>query len=461
MYESRKERWLASRGSVSRSFLLLFAALLFMCIEMVTLQAADIRKVLSNAEQRIEEHRKRDATVRLKLPNGDSLPVGATASIQLHRHRFLFGSNFFRFGEDGGAEEVAYRDRFRETMNIGVLPFYWVSHESERGKTNASRWMEAAKWCQQNNISTKGHPLVWNLEPEWLRALAPRETERLLWQRITTEVTNFRGVVDQWDVLNEPTEGVKFARDRSATALLHAYRRYGVTGVTKHAFELARKANPNAKLTLNDYVTTNEYIKTIQRAIDAGTPIDVVGIQSHMHSGYWGAAKLWDICERFSKLGRPLHFTELTILSGDPKPASDTDWTSTRTDWYSTPSGEALQAKQLTETYTLLFSHPAVDAIIWWDLSDKGGWMGAPGGLLRADMSPKPAYNALRNLVKVRWGINLKNSIKEGGLSTFRGFYGDYMVTVEHDGQKLRGDFSLEQADSGVIDVVLRVGNLR
>jgi hypothetical protein len=43
--------------------------------------------------------------------------------------------------------------------------------------------------------------------------------------------------------------------------------------------------------------------------------------------------------------------------------------------------------------YTLLFSHPAVAALIWWDLSDRGALPGAPAGLLREDVGFKPAYD--------------------------------------------------------------------
>jgi hypothetical protein len=40
-----------------------------------------------------------------------------------------------------------------------------------------------------------------------------------------------------------------------------------------------------------------------------------------MHDGYWGAQRLWEICERFGRFGKPVHFIEVSIVSGpeDPK----------------------------------------------------------------------------------------------------------------------------------------------
>ena len=48
----------------------------------------------------------------------------------------------------------------------------------------------------------------------------------------------------------------------------------------------------------------------------AGVRIDVIGIQSHMHQGYWGREKTLAVLERFERFHLPIHFTENTLLSG-------------------------------------------------------------------------------------------------------------------------------------------------
>ena len=157
---------------------------------------------------------------------------------------------------------------------------------------------------------------------------------------------------------------------------------------------------------------------------------DVIGIQSHMHGGAWGNRQIWQTCERFARFGVPLHFTETTIISGNrnwEKPAGES--------WDSTPEGEAYQAENVVRFYTMLFSHPTVQAVTWWDFADLNAWQNAPAGFLRKDMTPKPAYEALLKLIRGKWLTATTMETGSGGEAAFRGFLGDYSVSVEVDGK--------------------------
>jgi len=65
-------------------------------------------------------------------------------------------------------------------------------------------------------------------------------------------------------------------------------------------------------------------------------------------------------------------------------------------EWPSTPQDEDRQAQELVSHYKTLFAHPLVKSITWWDFVD-GKWLGAPSGLLRKDMTAKPAFDELVN----------------------------------------------------------------
>ncbi len=105
--------------------------------------------------------------------------------------------------------------------------------------------------------------------------------------------------------------------------------------------------------------------------------------------------------------------------------------------------------------YTILFSHPAVQAITWWDFSDQGAWQGAPAGFVRADMTPKPSYDALMKLIKGKWWTRTEARVSRDGAAQFHGFYGDYKVSVKEHAHELSGTFSFNSKTAPPIEVKL------
>jgi len=157
-----------------------------------------------------------------------------------------------------------------------------------------------------------------------------------------------------------------------------------------------------------------------------------------------------------ARFGAPLHFTETTILSGDRT------WEKPRgAEWPSTPEGEAYQAEHVVRFYTMLFSHPAVEAITWWDFADLHSWKGAPAGFVRKDMSPKPAYDELKRLIKGKWWTNTALETGADGTAGFRGLLGDYKVTVMLGGKKTADEaFTLKKGEANRWSVTINNAEL-
>ncbi len=153
-------------------------------------------------EERIRKYRTAEVTLTITDPDGKPL-ANTEVMVRMVRHKFLFGCNIFAMKPDRtSAEDLAYGQRFSELLNFATLPFYWRSYEGSEGRTEAPRIERMARWCKQHGIRTKGHPLVWTLEPPWVAGKPADEAERLLRGRIVREMEHFRGLVDNWDVLN-------------------------------------------------------------------------------------------------------------------------------------------------------------------------------------------------------------------------------------------------------------------
>ncbi len=374
--------------------------------------------LLRTAEDRIASIRKAPAQIKVVDSKGNPV-VGAMVRIEQRRHSFLFGCNAFGLYSHPDKRNQEYAARFSALFNYATLPFYWGMYEPQRGDTRVygQKHKDLAAWFKANHIETKGHPLVWHdVYPAWA-PVDPDSTRQAVHQRIATIIPEFKSEIRRWDVVNEATVARSFDNGLGRWALQD-----GPAAVVETALRWAHEADPTAELIYNDFNVGRQHRRLIEQLVRRHAPFQVIGIQAHMHLREWSLAAAWDVCEDYSKFGKALHITEVTVLSGKhgrelPAP------------WPTTPQGEQQQADYVEQLYTLLFSHPAVQAITWWDLQD-GQWMGAPGGLLRADLQPKPAYNRLLKLIHETWWTRESLSSDEKGLCSFVGFLGDYEVTV-------------------------------
>ena len=105
----------------------------------------------------------------------------------------------------------------------------------------------------------------------------------------------------------------------------------------------------------------------------------------------------------YARFGKPMQITEVTV------PAYSND-----------AEDEAIQAELIKYLYSIWFSHPNVEQIVYWNVVDGYAhlWDTDPikiaasqgnmaigenyyyGGLLRFDMTPKPAYYTIKNLIQ-------------------------------------------------------------
>ncbi|MDR2547287.1 MAG: endo-1,4-beta-xylanase [Lachnospiraceae bacterium] len=390
-------------------------------------------------KQKSYQHRKSSSTLKIICPDGSPC-ANQAIDIEQTKHEFLFGIGGFDTVEmaggmpDGQPTESGRRafleermERLMEIHNFFTLPFYLGRYEPEEGKPDHRRVMAGAKWLQERGVTLKGHPLCWHtVWPTWLMKYSNQDILKKALERIDRDVIEYKGVIDIWDVINEVVIMPIF--DKYDNAITRVCKELGRVSMVREVFEAARAANPHAILLLNDFDISTKFEILIDGCLEAGIPIDVIGIQSHQHQGYWGADKVVEVLERYEHFGLPIHFTENTIISGDIMPPHIVDLNDWQVnEWLSTPEGEERQAREMVEMYELLFAHPLVEAITHWSPVD-GLWLNAPAGVLRADNSVKPVFEELTKKIKGEWWTKETLTTDANGEVTVCGFRGDYKL---------------------------------
>lgn len=396
------------------------------------------------------EHRK--ATDRIRFTDASGNPVAdSDVRVKLVKHKFLFGSgaNDFLPPEELTEEERAnipltaeqqavandINHKWLDMFNYGTMHFYWGMYEPVEGETRYEQYMRTAKYLTSKGVTLKGHPLCWHTVcANWLMDYDNATILQKQLDRINRDVTAFKGVIDYWDVINEVV--IMPVYDRYDNAITRICKDLGRIKLVKEVFDAAKAANPNSVLLINDFNLSESYRILIDGMLNAGVPLDAIGIQTHQHQGYMGREKLEDILERYSFFGLPIHFTENTLVSGHLMPPEIVDLNDYQIDeWPSTPEGEERQRKEWREMYEILFAHPLVEAVTGWDFTD-GGWLGAPSGLVKKDGTPKPAYHELRKMFKEEWNTDYTVHTDSEGFAEVTGFKGDYEAAFGAGTQK-------------------------
>jgi endo-1,4-beta-xylanase len=386
--------------------------------------------------QDIKNTRTTDTTITIL--KADNTPLASQeVTIEQTNHKFLFGTAAFDLvphasGDYTGEEKEQAEQRAEKVnalFNAATLPFYWGRFEPQQGMPITEKVKNAAHWCLDHNMVTKGHPLCWHtLTADWLLSLSNEEILQAQVARIRRDVSDFRGLIDMWDVINEAVIMPVF--DKYDNGITRICKEMGRIRTIKTMFETARETNPAAILLINDFDVSSAYDILIEGCLEAGIKFDVIGIQSHMHQGWWGVEKTLKVLENFERFQLPIHFTETTLVSGHLMPPEIVDLNDYQvTDWPTTLDGEERQARETVQHYETLFAHPLVEGITWWDASD-GGWLNAPAGLVRKDGSIKPAYEELMKLVKGEWWMSPKQlNTDENGKIQLNCVLGEYKLT--------------------------------
>ena len=377
--------------------------------------------LIEQAKRRIRQVRMKDVELYLTQ---DGQPVeNARVSFRMKNHQFLFGAVCYSYGTfQDPAQNEKFTEHFRKLFNYTMVPYHWSWYEPKREQYNEPYTGNLVDFADRLTLKKKLHALIWHeCCPDWLR---DGEVEEAYIRRISYLMQRYGDRFDFFDLVNETT-----VNDRFDNPVSHWVKEKGPLNVMKFGSELVRSFRPDAKLLYGDWnVHGEEYFSFLRQMREADIDIDIIGMQSHMHRDLWTQEETLRVMDRAAEFRWPIHFPECSICSGKPigqmsyAAGAENHFSETEEDLY-------WQADFARDFYTLVFSHPAVEALSWFDFTDHR-WLGAPAGVVDDNLDPKPVYHTLYDLIHHQWHSDEDTQTNEFGVARTRLFCGRYEITV-------------------------------
>ena len=363
------------------------------------------------ALERIEQIRKGELTIRVLDAEGKPVP-NASVRVEQKRHHFRFGTALpaARLVDTQNADNLRFQQEVERLFNTVTFEndLKWPSMSEERLQVVD----RAVEWLHERDIDARGHCLLWGSYrhiPQPFNELRGEELLDACREHVTDYATRMRGKLYLWDVVNEAGSNVEVWKEIGWEAFPESFR-------------WARAADPEVLLCYNDYGIVDErsgyraqVAERIRTLLDHDAPLDVLGIQAHMHVPLTPIHRVLEILDEWAEFGKDLEITEFDIGCWD----------------------DEAHAEYVRDFMIAAFSHPEVKAFIQWGFWEGSHWRGRDGGaMFRRDWTKRPAQEAYEDLVFNQWWTDWQGTTGEDGAATLRAFYGEHQVIAEAAGER-------------------------
>ena len=340
-------------------------------------------------------------------PNLDAR-IGGRDSLKVHAHKYgrLAGCAVSAANLQDEAFKKVLTAQFSLVVAENAMKFGPV--QPKPGVFNFEDADALVAFAERHNIKVRGHNFVWHeMLPAWFAGTVTKENaKRVLTEHILTVGGRYKGKIQSWDVVNE---AIKVDDGRPDGLRKSPWFELIGPEYLEIAYRTARQADPRAKLTYNEYGIEDESdsaekkraatLALRKRLKASGTPLDALGIQSHI-SANTGAAfgkGLRELVNAAQAMGLEVYLTELDV---NDDAVLDAD--------------EAVRDRVVAEVYrdflNSALESKAVNAVLTWGLTDGHTWLNGmkshkekqPGRQQRplpfdADYKPTPAFFAMRD----------------------------------------------------------------
>lgn len=362
-----------------------------------------------DALARIDAIRKGDIQINLTDESGQGIR-GAEVKVDQQNHDFNFGSivNADAYEKMDDADKAWYLDTLDQMGNTGGfendLKMNFITKDGYTEKVDFF-----LDWFKAHDKKVRGHVLIYG--DSWRLPGTQEEQDALMadlqglksftMTYIKDMVNRYEDSIYNWDVVNENMTSTDFTNALGDEAIVDW-------------FQAAYEANPDGKLTLNDFgilsrdVGHQDYhYNLVKSLIDEGAPLTTIGIQGHV--SLISPIDVLSILDRFASLGKEIEITEFTFPEKD----------------------EALQAQFTKDFMIAIFSHPATTTLMTWGFYE--GVMYEPdAAMYRNDHSMKPNGQVWKDMIYNEWWTKESGRTDASGCYDVRAFLGDQKVTVTY-----------------------------
>ncbi len=383
------------------------------------------------ALRRIEKHRKDGAKITVVDRSGNPIQ-GAEIEVKQTESDFMFGVEVCKdeiVDLDLTSKIGQLRNDALDSFNMIVCGLEMKMDKVLRA--DGAEGIEMANEVFERGKRLRGHVVYWDViadeiaENNNFKSLSYEDLYRKVMDYTEKYAYAFRGKLAQLDVINE-IYNYNYIRTNFDTTRFYT-----------DIFNTVHRIDPDVKLYINETHTQGknkgafDILPTLtglaQRMKDEGAHIDGIGLQTHARE-YFYPQGLYHQIDDCAQVVDEVAITEFDF---------DNEFTENKTQY-------------MIDNLISAFSHPDCSAFIVWGYN-------APAHYEKVDMfydmnwREMPFKAAWDKMVFEDFRTNLSLTTDAKGQADFRGFHGDYEITVKYGDQQATVDFGLlKDADNEI-----------
>ena len=326
-------------------------------------------------------------------------------------------------------QDSKFTDKFLQQYGLIVGGFFGVT-VGPFGKDDYSfgQTDPFINFAQENQLLFRAHPLIWNeFNSDYVvnkfksADTTTAEIDEIFVNHINTLMSQYKGQVSSWDVVNEVINVDDGRPDKLKDTAISGIRgeKYPAwlnflgPEYIERAFKLAAPIDPDAILVLNENGLTysNRFgssfweqrraavLELLDSLLAKGTPVHALGIQSHLQghrNSEFDGKKFRKFLSDVASMGLKIIISELDVIDQElPRDVTTRD---------------RIVAESYYQYLSVVLDEPAVTTVVNWGLSDRHTWLTgfAPRDdgadvrplLLDRQYARKPAWKAVARAFK-------------------------------------------------------------